>query len=137
MRYYVRGNIEGYIVTDLDYLDMVVKDYGQRVFAQYNKTPDANNIYIGRPSILGNPYMTNDSKTLQDRMDNCIKFRNNLFEIINTNSNPALIKAVRELDGKNVICWCSNGTDSVKHGARYCHGHVLLYACDYLNGEIV
>ena len=123
-------------MNDLDFLNMVVKDYGHRVFAQYNKSADDDNVYIGRPSILGNPYMTNDSKTLQDRMDNCIKFRNNLFEIINTNSNPALIKAVRELDGKNVICWCSNGSNNVKRGARYCHGHVLLYASDYLNGEI-
>lgn len=124
-------------MTDLEYLNDVVQHYGHRVFAKYNKEPDQDNIYIGRPSILGNPYMTNDSKTLQDRIDNCIKFRNNLFEIINTNSNPELIEAVRNLDGKNVICWCSNGTSSVTGGARYCHGHVLLYASDYLNGEIV
>lgn len=123
-------------MNDLDYLNMVVNDYGTRVFAKYNKEPDNNNIYIGRPSVLGNPYMTGDSKTLQDRMDNCIKFRNNLFMIIRGGLNPELVEKVKNLKGKNVICWCSNGTNSVTGGARYCHGHVLLYACDYLNGEL-
>ena len=123
-------------MTDLEYLDDIVNYYGHRVFAKYNKVVDKDNIYIGRPSILGNPYMIRDSKTLEDRIDNCIKFRNNLFNIINTNSNPKFIEEVKNLANKNVICWCSNGTNSVARGARYCHGHVLLYACDYLNGNL-
>ena len=74
-----------------------------------------------------------DSKTLKDRIDNCIKFKFYLHEIIKTNSNPSLISAVRALKGKNVVCWCSNGTTSTSEGARYCHGFILLSACDYLN----
>lgn len=121
-------------MTDVDYLNMVTNRYGNRVFAQYNKEADENNIYIGRPSELGNPYMTNDSKTIEDRISNCIKFRNNLFTIIRADVNPGLIEQIKNLRDKNVICWCSNGTDSITKGARYCHGHVLLYASDYLNG---
>lgn len=122
-------------MTDLEYLDNVVRDYGHRVFARYNRDLDDDTIYIGRPSTLGNPYMTRDSKTLEDRISNCIKFRNNLFMIINSNSNPKLIEDIKNLTNKNVVCWCSNGTNHVKDGARYCHGHVLLYACEYLNGR--
>ena len=124
-------------MTDVDFLNNAVNKYGHRVFNKHTRLPDVNDVYIGRPSNLGNPYMTNNSKTIEDRISNCIKFRNNLFQIILGGLNPALVEEVKNLDGKNVVCWCSNGTDNVKHGARYCHGHVLLYACDYLNGEIV
>ena len=121
-------------MTDIEYLDSLVAGYGHRVFAKYNaKNPDID-IYIGRPNILGNPFATNDSKTLDDRINNCVKFKYYLHDIIKTNSNPTLINAVRALKDKNVVCWCSNGTTHVSEGARYCHGHILLSACDYLNG---
>ena len=120
-------------MIDIEYLDRLVSDYGHRVFARYNANDPFNDVYIGRPSILGNPFMTTDSKTLQDRIDNCIKFKFYLHDIIKNNSNPVLISAVKALKGKNVVCWCSNGTTHVSEGARYCHGHVLLSACDYLN----
>lgn len=120
-------------MTDVEYLDSLVLDYGNRVFAKYNAKNPEIDVYIGRPSILGNPFMTNDSKTLQDRIDNCVKFKFYLHNIIKSNSNPTLISAVKALKGKNVVCWCSNGTTSTSEGARYCHGHILLSACDYLN----
>ena len=123
-----------YRMTDIEYLDSLVSAYGHRVFAKYNAKNPSLDVYIGRPSILGKPFMTRNNKTLKDRIDNCVKFKFYLHDIIKTNSNPALINAVRALKGKNVVCWCSNGTTHVSEGARYCHGHILLSTCDYLNG---
>ena len=124
-------------MRDIDYLQMVLENYGQRVFSVKNKTPDDDNIYIGRPTEFGNPYMTMQNKTLQDRMNNCIKFRNNLFAIINGNLNPGLVESIKKLVDKDVVCWCSNGTCSIDEGAQFCHGHILLYAADYLNNKPV
>lgn len=122
-------------MDEVEYLDGLVSVYGDRVFAKYNAKNPELDVYIGRPSILGNPFMVNDSKSLQDRIDSCIKFKLYLHAVIKTNSNPPLISAVKALKGKNVVCWCSNGTSNLTEGARYCHGHILLSACDYLNGE--
>lgn len=124
-------------MRDADYLQMVLDKYGHRVFSMKNKKADDDNIYIGRPTEFGNPYRTAENKTLQDRMSNCIKFRNNLFTIINGNINPVLIEKIKNMVDKNVICWCSNGTCSMAEGGQFCHGHVLLYAADYLNGKPV
>lgn len=122
-------------MTDVEYLDNLVATYGHRVFAKYNaKNPDID-VYIGRPTILGNPFMSDDSKTLDDRINNCVKFKFYLFDIIKNNTNPHMLEAIRVLKNKNVVCWCSNGTTHVNEGARYCHGHILLSACDYLNGQ--
>ena len=122
---------------DIEYLDSVVAKHGHRVFAMYNAKVSDTNVYIGRGrgSIMGNPFATNDSKTLQDRIDNCIAYRNHMFQVVRTNSDPQLIQAIKDLKGKNVICFCSNGTDSVSKGARYCHGHIILNICEYLNKD--
>lgn len=122
-------------MTNIEYLDSLVLRYGHRVFARYNAKDIPVNVYIGRPSILGNPFATRDSKTLEDRIGNCIKYKFYLFDIIKTNSRPDIIQAIKDLKDKNVVCWCSNGKQSTTEGARYCHGHIMLSACDYLNRE--
>lgn len=121
----------------LEYLNTLVAKYGSRVFSMRNKKPDADNIYIGRGkgSILSNPFFTKDNKTLEDRINNCISYRRWIANVINTNSNPELIQQIKNLKGKNVICWCSNGTECVASGAKYCHGHIILAVCDHLNSQ--
>ena len=37
------------------------------------------------------------------------------------------------LKGHEIKCYCSNGKSSLKEGARYCHGLVLLHAADLLH----
>jgi hypothetical protein len=121
-------------VSDTLYLNNKVSQYGHRVFAVFNRKPDEDSIYIGRGkgSILGNPFMTGSNKTLQDRKDNCIKYRNYLSDMIKTNSNPEMLAQIKALKDKNVVCFCSNGTSSVEDGAQYCHGHIILSASHYL-----
>ena len=120
-------------LQEVEYLDKILKATGDRVFSVRDREADSDNIYVGRPSILGNPYAT--SKTLQSRIDNCMKFRTHLQKIIKEGKNLVYIQAVKDLKGKNVICYCSNGTTSVSEGARYCHSHILLSASDMLNKE--
>lgn len=40
---------------------------------------------------------------------------------------------VIKLYNKNLVCFCSNGTNSLDTGARYCHSHILKAMSDYLN----
>lgn len=123
-------------MNDAEYLEHVLKQYGHRVYAKYNQPKEGKNVYVGRPSLLGNPFQTAHNKTWEDRANNCISYRNHLFNILMNNLDPEMARQIKALDGCNVICWCSNGTTSTEDGARYCHGHTLLYACDYLHGRL-
>lgn len=114
-----------------EYLDQLVNEYGNMVYARYNAPKNLDTVYIGRGSIFGNPFKTNDSKTLQDRMNNCISFRHYLIAKIETDGY--FRQEVKKLHGRVLVCFCSNGTRSLDDGARYCHGHVLAAGASYLN----
>lgn len=71
--------------------------------------PSKNSVYIGRPSIWGNPFVIGRDG---DREQVIEKYRRWL------ESNPALVaRAKTELKGKNLVCWCA---------PLPCHGDVLL-----------
>lgn len=115
-------------MKNTDYLDNVLEKYGKQVFSMKNAPKDA--IYIGRGknSIFGNPFPMHGEET---REQVCIDFRKWLFETIK--SEPDFAEKVKNLNGHNVKCFCSNGTNSRKLGAKWCHGHILLACADYLN----
>jgi len=69
-------------------------------------------VYIGRPSIFGNPFVIGRDGT---RADVVRKYEDWI------RANPELMeRAKRELKGHNVICWCSPAA---------CHGDVLVKIC--------
>jgi hypothetical protein len=71
--------------------------------------PSKNSVYIGRPSIWGNPFVIGKDG---DRNEVIAKYARWL------KSNPALCaRAKVELKGKNLVCWCA---------PLPCHGDVLL-----------
>ena len=114
-------------MEDTQYLDDVMHKYGHHVFAIANAPKNA--IYIGRGknSIFGNPYpMTGE----QSREQVCLDYRKWLMNKIQTDENFA--EQVKNLHGKNLKCFCSNGTNSRQKGAKWCHGHILLSCADYL-----
>lgn len=79
-----------------------------RVHNMRNSKP-SNSVYIGRPSIWGNPFVIGRDG---DREQVIEKYRRWL------ESNPALVaRAKTELKGKNLVCWCA---------PLPCHGDVLL-----------
>ena len=66
-------------------------------------------IYIGRPSVWGNPYEIGRDGTREQVIE---KYKDYLY------SNASLMyQAQTDLKGKNLVCWCA---------PLACHGDVLL-----------
>lgn len=75
------------------------------VHCQRDNTYD---VYIGRPSKWGNPYVIGRDGTRHEVIK---KYRKYLLQ------HPELIEALPELKGKVLGCWCS---------PKACHGDVLV-----------
>jgi hypothetical protein len=65
-------------------------------------------IYIGRPSIWGNPYVIGTHGNREEVIE---KYREYVL------NNPYLMSKLHELKGKTLGCWCS---------PLPCHGDVLI-----------
>jgi hypothetical protein len=78
---------------------------------------EPHDIYIGRPSIWGNPYThIKDKKTsakfiTKTRDEAIYKYRLWIME------QPHLLDKLHELKGKKLGCWCK---------PKSCHGDILL-----------
>lgn len=114
-----------------EYLDSLIAKHGRKVYSIYNAPKGMAVTYVGRGTILGNPFKTLNNKTLESRMDNCISYRQYALDRIE--SDEEFRKAVADLYGKTLTCYCSNGTTSIEDGARYCHAHILVAAANYLH----
>lgn len=74
--------------------------------------PTANDVYIGRPSKWGNPFVIGKDGTRDDVIRK--------YEIW-LQQQPHLMAALPELRGKTLVCWCKPAA---------CHGDVLArWAC--------
>ena len=69
----------------------------------------ANTVYVGRPTKWGNPFRPGPDLA---RAQMVSKYRAYLRR------NPELMKALPELRGKNLACWCKPGDP--------CHADILL-----------
>lgn len=65
--------------------------------------------YIGRPSKWGNPYIIGKDGTREEVIEKYEEW---------VRSSPTMIRALHQLDGKVLGCWCPPGVP--------CHGDVLL-----------
>lgn len=72
-------------------------------------------------------------KTEEDRIKVCLQYKDYLIKRIKSDSN--FKEQVINLHNKNIYCFCSNGTNSLNKGAKYCHGHVLLACSERLYKE--
>jgi hypothetical protein len=70
--------------------------------------PPENNVYIGRPSKWGNPFVIGRDGTRSEVIALYEKY---------LQASPKLMSSLAELAGKNLICWCS---------PKACHGDILL-----------
>lgn len=71
-------------------------------------------VYIGRPSIWGNPYSHHPGKgrfTVATREEAIEKFEKRI------RGQPHMLKMLRDLRGKVLGCWCK---------PKACHGDVLV-----------
>lgn len=70
--------------------------------------PGPNDVYIGRPSKWGNPFVIGRDGDRHEVVGKYARYL--LFE------RPDLMKAMPELRGKTLVCWCK---------PELCHGDVL------------
>ena len=76
---------------------------------------DPHDVYIGRPSKWGNPFVVGPDG---DREDVILKYTDWLLD------QPALMQMiVPELRGKRLGCWCAPAP---------CHGDVLAHMADMI-----
>lgn len=68
---------------------------------------DAYDVYIGRPSKWGNPFLLGNDG---DRIEVMRKYNEWIVK------QPELLADLHELKGKTLACWCA---------PQACHGHVL------------
>ncbi len=68
-------------------------------------------VYIGRPSKFGNPFVIGKDGTREEVVE---KYRQ---WILSPEQRYLLKAAIKELKGKDLICWCA---------PLACHGDVLL-----------
>lgn len=106
--------------------------YGKQVWGKCN-APKENFVYIGRGSIFGNPYPMKN-KSDEERIKVILLYKKYLVKRIKEDYN--FKNQVLKLYNKNLICFCSNGTNSLHTGAKYCHGHILKAMSDYLNKSL-
>lgn len=80
---------------------------------------DPYDVYIGRPSIWGNPYSHKDGTLAKFKTESIeesvLKFKEYVL------NNPQLMSKIPELKGKVLGCWCK----TKKNPNSPCHGDVL------------
>lgn len=75
-------------------------------------------IYIGRRSKWGNPYVVNEDGTREEVIDKYEKY---------VRDQPNLMAALPELKGKVLGCWCA---------PKSCHGDVLVKLIAEMKGVL-
>ena len=81
-----------------------------QVFNKRDKNIPKDAVYVGRPSIFGNPFVIGKDG---NREEVCDKYKRWLY------NRPDLIKqAIYQLKGKDLVCWCA---------PAQCHADTLLY----------
>ena len=92
-----------------------------------NVKTDDYDVYIGRPSIWGNPFThiknrtTRAKFTVNSRNEAIAKYREYIL------NNPELLSKLPELEGKRLACWC---------GDKKCHGEILIELINRRKHEI-
>lgn len=83
------------------------------------KMPD-NTVYVGRPSKWGNPVYAGIFKgfTASDAADNHRRWIGGDLGLRSYGKPPSRAEIVAELRGKNLTCWCAEGSP--------CHADTLL-----------
>lgn len=74
---------------------------------------DAYDVYIGRPSKWGNPFVVGKDGSREEVIS---KYRAWILE------QPELLRSLWEIEGKVLGCWCA---------PEKCHGDVLVDLCGH------
>jgi Domain of unknown function (DUF4326) len=77
--------------------------------------PQGTFVYIGRPTIFGNPFRLTDSRDDRERQHVLVQYSEYFHARIA--GDPKFRRAVETLRGRDLGCWCA---------PRRCHGDVIL-----------
>lgn len=82
-----------------------------------------NDVYIGRPSVLGNPFVIGRHG---DRAQVIAQYRRWLWGKLEA-KDPQVLAALRALKPEaNLVCWCA---------PEPCHGDIVVRAAEWLRKE--
>ena len=87
------------------------------VVNKYRHKPTSNDVYIGRGSKWGNPFVIGKDGSREEVIE---KYKTHLL------SNSNLIECLRELKGKTLVCFCK---------PKACHGDFLCEVVETLYGK--
>jgi hypothetical protein len=82
-----------------------------------NCKDDAYDVYIGRPSIWGNPFIIPRDGNRKEVIEKYYQYLRN---------NEYLLSEIHKLDGKVLGCWCK---------PKKCHGDVIIQVLEELKIE--
>ena len=87
-------------------------------------------IYVGRPSKWGNPWRIGEKHPMNGhkltRGEVIQIYRQELPQMLKTkNADGAIILDLKELNGKDLVCWCHTW-DGKGNNPRFCHADILL-----------
>ena len=84
-----------------------------KVYNKRDKNIPAGAVYVGRPTIWGNPYAIGNefAGKILNREDVILLYRKHLER------TPLLLRELPKLKGKDLVCWCA---------PKPCHADVLL-----------
>lgn len=77
-----------------------------------------HDVYIGRPSIFGNPFVIGKDGNRDDVIE---KYRQWVY------SQSDLIQEIKKLKGKTLGCWCEDNQN--------CHGRIIIEIADSILDE--
>ena len=78
----------------------------------HNRTP--NDVYIGRGSIWGNPFIIGKDGTREEVIE---KYKELMHRNLGNVGAEEWLYKILQLDGKNLVCYCK---------PQACHGDVLV-----------
>ena len=84
-----------------------------------------NTVYVGRPTVYGNPFRVGDFVSVSTNDQFAIEYRwqaKSLFDmwLFASDQDDLRRRIEQELRGKNLACWCGTGA------YRCCHADTLL-----------
>ena len=90
-----------------------------RVLTTVGHCQDPHDVYIGRPSCWGNPFVVGK----HGKRGECVDLYREWIQ-----HQPQLLARLHELRGKRLGCWCKTSADPT----RACHGDVLAVMANAL-----
>lgn len=104
------------------------KEKNMNVVNKRTHTPTTKDVYIGRPSVLGNPFSHLSGTLAEHRVatrDEAIKaYTQWLVDKVKVERDPLILAALRAIpEDAHLVCWCK---------PQSCHGDIIVKACAWL-----